>query len=387
MHIRWIAALVAALLAHPLLAVADETDANASASAYFARACADGIERVGVYAPATRSFSDITDSASSGAFSWDRLRFEQLCALPQLYVYHCHTTNDVLTRFPSGSKDGLPGDFGAAAEMEFTCATTAVLHDHSAPSLIHGLVTPRGEITKYGFTAATLDTIQELGRSFGHMLKSGASRGDVAHADAEAQLFFGELNAEYFARFIRFAIKTCPDGAIDHCNGFTLERFANTWSGDDRIFVRAGKREGLPALAQSASSPGNPSERARAEDRITELTPETLGEFVSEGKVMVSICSDATEGLRPRQEASERMIRLAGSCPHIRMGILDQDKHPTARYVYPVAKDRSLLLFKTNRRSGLNEQFNLTTTGDPTPQMIGMVLCDKTPFDIPFFFQ
>jgi hypothetical protein len=112
--------------------------------------------------------------------------------------------------------------------MEFARARAAVLNDHPLPSISHGLVTPRGEITRYGLTAATLDKIQELGRSFGRMLKSGASRADVARAETEAERFFGELNVEYFARFIRFAIKTCPDGAIDRCGGLTLERFAST---------------------------------------------------------------------------------------------------------------------------------------------------------------
>jgi hypothetical protein len=67
------------------------------------------------------------------------------------------------------------------------------------------------------------------------------------------------------------------------------------------------------------------------------------------------------------------------------MAILDQDKHPQVRYLYPVARDRSLLLFKRNPKSGLNEQFNLTTMGEPTPELIGFVLCGRAPFGLPGF--
>lgn len=88
----------------------------------------------------------------------------------------------------------------------------------------------------------------------------------------------------------------------------------------------------------------------------------------------------------PCREAKERVIRLAAACPQVRIGFLDQDKHPRARYVYPIAKDRSLLLFKTNPQSGLNERFELTTMREPTPQLLGMVLCGKPPFEAPVGF-
>src|SRR5690349_14693040 len=104
MYIRRIAAFAALLLTQPFAANAEETDADAAATSYFERSCADKVERVAVYAPDSKSLSDITIGATGGTASWDRVRFEQLCARPVLYVYHCHTTADVLTRFPSGSK-------------------------------------------------------------------------------------------------------------------------------------------------------------------------------------------------------------------------------------------------------------------------------------------
>ena len=389
-------ALAAVLFVQPLLAKADEIDADRSAKTYFAEACADGNERVGVYAPATRSFTDITTSARAGTFAWNHARFEELCALPELYVYHCHTTADVLTRFPSGGEGAFSGDFASAAEMEFSCAKAATLYDQPVASLIYGVVTPQGEITRYGFTAPASERLRAAGRTFGRLLKSGASRGDLERAQAEARNIFGELNGEYFARFIRFALKTCPDGAIERCNDFTIARFAGTWSPDDRMFVRVGDAaatETKPTAANNYSSFEGLSAFAGAiriaqvGGGITELTPETLGSFVAEGKAMVSICADAADGLRPCREATARMIRLTESCPRVRLAVLDQDKHPKARFAYPTAKDRSLLLFKTNPQSGLNEQFDLTIMGEPTPQMIAMVLCDQPPFKLPSFSQ
>jgi hypothetical protein len=388
--------LAAVLFAQPLLAKANELDADRSAKTYFAEACADGNERVGVYAPATRFFTDITTSARAGTFAWNHARFEELCALPELYVYHCHTTADVLTRFPSGSGSALSGDFASAAEMEFSCAKAATLYDHPVASLAYGVVTPQGEIIRYGFTAPTSERLRSAGSTFGHLLVSAAPRRDLERAQAEAQSMFGELNGEYFARFIRFAVKTCPDGTIERCNDFTIARFAGTWSPDDRMFVRMGETAAIemnPTAATSQSSFETLSASAGAirvaqvGGGIAELTPETLGGFVAEGKAMVSICADAAEGLRPCREATERMVQLTQSCSRVRLAVLDQDKHPKARFVYPTAKDRSLLLFKTNPQSGLNEQFNLTIMGEPTPQMIAMVLCDELPFKVPSFSQ
>jgi hypothetical protein len=389
-------ALAAVLVVQPLRANANEIDADRSARTYFAEACADGNERVGVYAPATQSFTDITTGARARTFAWNQASFEELCALPQLYVYHCHTTADVLTQFPSGSESALSGDFASAAEMEFSCAKAATLDDHPVASLIYGVVTPRGEITKYGFTAPTADRLRAAGSTFGRLLKSGAPRAELERAQTEAQRIFGELNGEYFARFIRFAVKNCPDGAIERCNDFRIERFADTWSPDDRMFVRVDDTpaaEAKPTAANShpswerLSSVAGAIRVAQVGGDITELTPETLGGFVAEGKAMVSICSDAAEGLRPCRDARERMIRLTESCPRVRLAILDQDKHPKARFVYPTAKDRSLLLFKTNPQSGLNEQFDLTIMGEPTGQMIAMVLCGELLFKLPSFSQ
>lgn len=424
MYIHGVAAVAAALLMLAPVADAQETDADSVARGYFERACADKVERVAVYAPDVDSLSDITTGASSGTVSWDRFRFEQLCARPELYVYHCHTTDDVLTRFPSGSTGSVAGDFGNAAEMEFTCAEAAARNDHALASLVHGLVTPRGEVIKYGFTGPTLDKIHERGREFGRMLKEARPRSDLERAQAEAQHTFSSFNAEHFDSFIQFAIKTCPSGDIEHCKDLTVERFASTLPGDDWRFIRvanpvsaaerepaaqdkriSGVLEGFEKQLPSAglggrasfnqmsspmrsSSPlGNVIQAAQVPGSITELTPETLGAFVSDGKVIVSICAKDAEGLLPCQEAKARISRLAASCGRVKTGILDQDKYPPARYIYPAAKNRSLLLFKTNPQSGLNEQFDLTIRGEPTPQMIGMTLCDQLPLNIPSFAQ
>ena len=422
MYIHGVAAFAVALLMQPLVSQAQETDADAAARGYFARACADKAERVAVYAPDSKSLSDITTGAGSETVSWDRFRFEQLCARPELYVYHCHTTDNVLTRFPSGSTGSVAGDFGNAAEMEFTCAKAAALNDHPLASLVHGLVTPRGEVIKYGFTEPTLEKIRARGQEFGRMLKEARPRPDLERAQAEAQRSFSTFNAEHYNSFIRFAIKACPTGDIEHCEDLTVERFAGTLSPDDWRFIRiaanpvtAAERQALPdarvagildgfdkatpgiAMADRAapnpvaspakSPPGlsNVVRAAQVQGDITELTPDTLGAFVADGKAIVSICATDAEGLLPCPQAKTRVSRLVAACGRVKAGILDQDRYPKARYIYPVAKDRSLLLFKTNPQSGFNEQFDLTIRGEPTPQMIGMTLCDQSPLTIPSF--
>jgi hypothetical protein len=386
MHIRYAAAIIAAvILADPFLAKANESDADAAARAYFPQACADGNERIAVYDLTTQSLNDITVGATAHFVAWDRPKFEALCPRPQLYVYHCHTTNDVLTRFPSGSQGASSGDFGSAAEMEFTCAKASVLNGRPAASLVHGLVTRRGEITKYGFTAPTAAAIDEAGRRFGKLLKAAAARGDLAREHAAAEDFFGGLNLEYYARFLRFAMETCPDGGIERCPGFTVERLAAALPPEARMFARADATltEGpKPAVSNADRPPEGVLPRGGG---VAELTPETLGGFVAAGQAMVSICAADAEGLRTCGQAMERMVRLARPCPSVKMAILDQDKHPQARYLYPVARDRSLLLFKRNPKSGLNEQFNLTTMGEPTPELIGLVLCGRAPFGLPGF--
>jgi hypothetical protein len=387
MHIPRVAAFATLILVAPPFARAQETEGHASAVEYFAHACADGVEHVAVYVPGTLAVTDVTAGSDGGTFLWDRGRLEQLCALPELYIYHCHTSNDVLARFPSGAEAGTSGDFAAAADMEFSCAKAAALYGHRPPSLHHALVTRRSEITNFGFTTPTLRTIREAGADFGRMLGEGLPRARIERAQAEAQHLFSELNADYFARFIRFAVSACPDGAIDRCDGFSVERFAATWSLEDRLFLSA-ERKPASTVADRLSSPRfSPVDGdSQLTSGITELAPETLDGFVSDGKSIVSICSDTAQELRPCREAKERMIRLAGDCPRARMAFLDQDKYPRARYIYPIAKDRTLLLFRTNPLSGLNERFDLTTMGEPTPQLIGMVLCGKPPFEIPAGF-
>ena len=395
MYIYAVAALAAALLLQPPIANAREADADAAARSYFAHACADKRERVAVYAPDAAALTDITTAAAGGSAAWDRFRFERLCARPKLYIYHCHTTDDVLTPFPSGSKGGAPGDFGTAAEMEFTCAKMAALNDHPVASLVHGLVTPRGAIVKYGFTAPTLDKIRAQGREFARLLREARPRPELEQAQAEAQAAFDRFNALHYDSFIAFAVKTCPTGDIEHCRGLTIERFAGTLSGDDWRFIRVGAdpapRGGPdaagqgPSLVRSLSDLDDSIREARVPHGITELTPDTLGAFVADGKAMVSICAKEGDGLLPCRQAKARIDRLAAACDRVKTGILDQDKYPRARYVYPAAKDRSLLLFAANPRSGLNERFDLSISGEPTAQLIGMVLCGNLPFAMPSF--
>lgn len=98
---------------------------------------------------------------------------------------------------------------------------------------------------------------------------------------------------------------------------------------------------------------------------------------------MVSICAEDAAGLRPCAESQTRMLRLAVSCPRIRMAFLDQDKYPQAKYLYPIAKDRSLLLFKRNPESGLNEHFELTTMGEPTAPLLSLLFCSGALFAAP----
>jgi len=404
MYIHGLAALAVALLMQPLVATAqEEAAADGIARGYFEHACGDGVERAAVYAPDIKSLSDITTGATSGTVSWDRFSFEQLCAHPVLYVYHCHTTHDVLTRFPSGSTGSMPGDFGTAAEMEFACAKAAVLNHHPPASLVHGLVTPQGEVVHYGFSTPMRAAIREQGRQFGELLRAGAAKSDLERAQAKAQSLFSNLNAKHFDDFIRFAIKTCPNGDIEHCQGLTVENFAAALPPDDWRFITAGvgplarpaaaqTPSRLPPpreldLAKSAAMAESESDAAFAPRVTAELTPETLGAFVAEGRVMVSICGQHDEGLLPCEASKARMARLAEACPRVRTGILDQDRYPQAKYLYPVARDRSLLLFKTNPQSGVNEQFNLMISSEPTPQLIAMVLCDQAPFAMPSFAQ
>jgi hypothetical protein len=412
MHIRGVAAMALTLLVSPLAATAHEADADAAARGYFVQACADKVERVAVYAPDSNSLTDITTGATSGTVSWDRFRFEQLCARPTLYVYHCHTTEDVLTRFPSGSTGGVAGDFGNAAEMEFSCAEAAGLNGHAVASLNHALVTPHGEVIRYGFTEPTLDKIHEQGREFGRMLREGLPRQALERAQSAAQQSFNAFNAEHFDSFIRFAVRTCPDGDIEHCDGLSVERFASSLPRDDWRFIRIGVDavsatpadtradgildgfdQGTPAAPHSraasrATLPSNLIRTAQAPGDVAELTPDTLGAFVADGRAMVSICAVNADGLLPCPAAKVRVSRLAAACDRVKTAILDQDKYPQARYIYPVAKDRSLLLFKANPQSGLNERFDLAIKSEPTPQMIGMTLCDRPPMmGIPSFAQ
>ena len=429
MHVHHVAAaFAAAFLMQPLVANAEDTTADAVARTYFARACADHRERVAVYAPDIASLSDITTGATGSAASWDSFRFERLCAHRELRVYHCHTTEDVLSKFPSGSKDAGPGDFGTAAEMEFTCAKVAAVNGHPVASLVHGLVTQRGEVVNYGFTRPTLDRIHEQGRSFGRMLKDAAAKEDLARVEAEAQASFNRFNAEEFDSFIAFAIEVCPNGDIEHCSGLTVERFASALPRDDWRFIRVA--DAIPAspagtesadrdqriseildrikaqtVAAGSSGPASADRwpslarslseldgvlgvaSARAQGKFAELTPETLGAFIADGRAMVSICAESADGLLPCERSKARMNRLAAACDRVKIGVLDQDKYPQARYIFPVARDRSLLLFKTNPQSGLNEHFEMAIGGEPTPQMIGMVLCDRSPLGLPSFGQ
>lgn len=399
MRLRAAATLGVALFLQSHFVDANETDADTTARLYFERACADKMERVGVYAPANHSFSDITTGATRNAYSWDKIRFERLCALPELYVYHCHTTNDVLTRFPSGSEGGAPGDFGTAAEMEFTCAEAAVLTGHPPANLAHGLVTPQGEVIKYGFTTPILAAIDEQGRLFGRALEEDGPRNELKTAEAAAQRFFSALNAAYFDSFMRFVMKACPNGDIEHCEDLTVERFASTLSPEEGRFIRVQANSASGPVSGPLSGrepepvtqdkpvrlPAGSSARDTASGGIVELTEQMLGAFVAEGKAIVSICAEDAEGLLPCKELKVRVAQLAAVCPRVKAAILDQDKHPQARYLYPLARNWSLLLFKTNPQSGVNEQFDLTTMGEPTPQLIGMTLCGAPPFSIPSF--
>jgi hypothetical protein len=425
MHIHGVAAFAATLLTQSLVANATETDADAAARGYFERACADKIERVAVYAPRTNSLSDITTGATHGSVSWSRFKFDQLCALPELYVYHCHTTDDVLTRFPSGSAGPIPGDFGNAAEMEFACAKVAALEDHPVASLVHGLVTPHGEVIRYGFTKPTLDKIREQGHEFGRMLKEARPQPELVRVETEAQYSFRDFNARHLHSFIQFAIKTCPTGDIEHCKDLTVERFADVLPRDDWRFIRVAANpvpepergvvtqyervlrilEDLKQQTASSAYGGPPSPTRISSDSrslstaidvftaapgqrdITELTPDTLEAFVAQGRTLVSMCDKDAEGLLPCEETKSRIRRLVASCTGAKTGILDQHKYPQARYIYPTAKNRSLLLFKINPQSGLNERFDLTIRGEPTPEMIGMTLCDQLPFNMPSFGQ
>ena len=381
--------LVAAFLAYPLFAHAGQVDGDATAIAYFANACADGSEHVAAYAPATRALVDITTSSTRRSVAWDAAKLEQLCPLPEISVYHCHTTHDILTPFPSGSDNGSPGDIGAAAEMEFACAKAMVLSDRPAATLAHRLVTPRGEITQYGLAPRVREAIRERGRNFGRLLAAGAARADLDDAYAAAERSFAELNTEYFERFIDFAATTCRSADIEHCDSLTVERFAATFSEDDRMFVRTetGADEKPIASAPSPSPAARITRIAQLQDGVTELTPEGLGAFVASAGAMVSICAQDASDLRPCGESKSRLLRLAGSCPQLRLAILDQDKYPQAKYLYPVAKDRSLLLFGKDPKSGLNEQLNLSTTGEPTPQLIALVFCSSKLFALPSFTQ
>ena len=386
---RRLGVLVAAFLACPLFALADQGDGNTAAIDYFAHACADGTEHVAVHAPATQALVDVTTSSTHRSVAWDAAKLEQLCPLPQISVYHCHTTHDVLTRFPSGSDDGSPGDFGAAAEMEFTCAKAVALSGRSAASLTHYLVTPQGKITQYGLGTRTREAIREQGRNFGRLLAVDAPRDDLADAYAAAEHSFAELNKEYFTRLIDFAVTSCRSADIEHCGALTVDRFAATFSENDRMFVSTETAaDEKPIASAPPPSPAAGIKRiAQLQDDVTELTPEGLGAFVASGSAMVSICAQDASDLRPCSEAKSRMLRLAGSCPQLRLAILDQDKYPQAKYLYPVAKDRSLLLFGKDPKSGLNEQLNLSTTGEPTPQLIALVFCGSKLFALPSFTQ
>lgn len=350
MYVGRVAAFAAALLAQSLVANADEADADTAARIYFARACADKIERAAVYAPDTNSLSDITTGATSRSVSWRRIKFERLCALPELYVYHCHTTDDVLTKFPSGSTGAVPGDFGNAAEMEFTCAEVTALEDRPVAFLNHGLVTPRGEVIKYGFTQPTLDKIHEEGLEFGRILKLARPRRELEAVEAEAQHSFSDFNARHYQSFIQFAITACPNGDIEHCKDFTVEHLANTLSRDDWRFIRVAaspvserdrdpvaqqeriqqilddlkKRAPAEVLDQMLATGGNVIAAAQALGDIAELAPDTLEAFVSEGRVLVSICDKDAEGLLPCEQAKARIGRLAASCPGVKTAILDR---------------------------------------------------------------
>ena len=384
MHRPGIGVFAAALFLYPLFAIAEQVDGNTAATAYFGHACAEGAEHVAVYAPATRSLIDITANSSPRTVAWDAAKLEQLCPLPQLSVYHCHTTHDVLTPFPSGSDDGSPGDIGAAAEMEFTCAKAAALSGRSGATLVHRLVTPQGEITEYGLTSTVVETIRAQGRNFARLLENDAPRNNLDAAYAAAERSFSDLNAAYFTRFVDFAATNCRSADIEHCGALTVEHFAASLSSDDRMFVRAETGAGpaaKPVAAASSPSPADDITRiALQPDGVAELTPEGLGAFVASGSAMVGFCAQDANDLRPCAETETRMLRLAVSCPRIRLAILDQDKYPDAKYLYPVAKDRSLLLFGKNPQSGLNEQFNLTTMGEPTPALISLLFCSSTFF-------
>jgi hypothetical protein len=426
MDLRCLAALAAGLLTQPLTTHAEEASADATVSAYFARACADKHEHIAVYTPDTGSLIDITTGSTAGAAAWDRLKFRQLCGRPRLDIYHCHTTDDVLSRFPSGGKNGAPGDFGTAAEMEFACAAMAATSEQPMASLVHGLVTQRGEIVAYGFTHSILERIHDQGAAFGRMLEMGAAREDLKRAEADAETAFDNFNARHFDSFVAFAAKTCPSGDIEHCAGLTVERFASSLPPDDWRFIHVAaaadspvetvsapadrdrgltdtleriKKEAaagtsgdrasadqMPALARSLSELDDLVGAQQAKAAVAELTPATLGIFIADGKAIVSVCAESVDGLLPCGASRTRIARLAASC-EIKTGILDQDKYPDARYAYPAAKDRSLLLFKTNPRSGMNEHFDLTLPGEPTPQMIVMTLCGALPFGGPSFGQ
>jgi hypothetical protein len=97
----------------------------------------------------------------------------------------------------------------------------------------------------------------------------------------------------------------------------------------------------------------------------------------------VSICAEDASDLRPCAEAKARIWRLAVACPRVLTAILDQDRYPQAKYLYPVAKDRTLLLFKKNPENGLNERFELTTMGEPAPSLISLLFCSSTMFAAP----
>jgi hypothetical protein len=375
-------AFVATLIAWPILASADQIDGNAAAITYFEQACADGVEHVAIYSTTTRSIVDITTDSTPGSFAWDRTKLEQFCPLPQLSVYHCHTTADVLTRFPSGSADGSFGDIGVAAEMEFTCAETAARSGRPTGSLVHRLVTPRGEITRYGLTPKTRAAIDALGREFAHLIAEEAPRQDLEAVHAAAARFFGELNAAYFARFIAFAADACRSTDIEDCPTLTVEKFAAASPRDDQIFVRAEASTPSKSLGstQRPSTGIGITRVTQSQDGVTELTPQSVGAFVAAGGAMISVCAQSAEDLRPCAEAKARMLWLASACPKLQLGILDQDKHPDAKDLYPVAKDRSLLLFKTNPESGLNEHVELATMGEATPPLISLLFCSNALF-------
>lgn len=381
------------LLAAQAATSSPEASAKADelARKYFTLTCADGNEREGVVTVHDGVLYDVTLSGDPHSVTTDDDAMKQLCDRGALVVYHCHTTNDALSLFPSLDFDAGGSDFGSAAYLEYLCNAEAEKQGFAPPHIEYRLVHTGGSgtVVGYGVRGAVLEKARELGRESGHVSKTLSSRSSLylslsellkmpqvvrAQRDALIKLY-EEINGTYDDLVLPYLEKRCPHARttedLNACTALSIEAFAATLDPcGDYYIVPPGGAEPKPCTPITG-------ERIVLEPRtprypnFTELTPDTYDSFTRSGKVMVGFCSESGgTGARRCASLLRELAEQAADCRSLKQGYVDLDRYSKLWEKYTIEwPPPEAILLEDGRRYMLNLRRPLT------PKMFGLIVC------------